>query len=143
MSVSIPQPFISSVSVSQPFRTKLEGLPSDYAFSVEKMAPIVTSIEAIPTIHLAVDALPKVQYGVDPLELRITRWPSTRTHLPMDYQVGLSVLGMELLSVRLCGEGMVITEPYEPHRCEACGERASDERYLESPQGTEPPGGKG
>jgi hypothetical protein len=28
---------------------------------------------------------------------------------------------MELLSLRLCGEAQIITEPYEPNPCEICG----------------------
>jgi hypothetical protein len=30
-------------------------------------------------------------------------------------------MGMELLSIRLCGEAQIITEPYKPNPCERCG----------------------
>jgi hypothetical protein len=31
---------------------------------------------------------------------------------------------VELLSLRLCGEAQVITEPYHPNPCETCGREA-------------------
>jgi hypothetical protein len=59
---------------------------------------------------------------VEPLDvsLRVKEIPSIRVHMPMNYQLGLSVLGMEVLSLSLCGESMVITEPYQPNECEIC-----------------------
>jgi hypothetical protein len=33
----------------------------------------------------------------------------------------LSVLGIEMLKLAVCGETMMITEPYVPHETEACG----------------------
>jgi len=45
--------------------------------------------------------------------------PSVRVHLPLDYRLGFSVLGAEILCLRLCGQGQVITEPYAPNPCEA------------------------
>jgi hypothetical protein len=53
--------------------------------------------------------------------IRIKEMPSMRVHMPMHYDFGVSLLGMELLTFSLCGEGMVITEPYEPNECEVCG----------------------
>ena len=44
-----------------------------------------------------------------------------RGHLPADFCVGLSVFGIELMNVRLCGEAQIITEPYHPNPCEVCG----------------------
>jgi len=87
------------------------------------------TVEGIPdTFHINIDKLPKIQLGVDPLTLNpvtlnlaITEIPSIRGHLPADFCVGLSVLGMELLSIRLCGEAQIITEPYKPNPCERCG----------------------
>jgi hypothetical protein len=58
---------------------------------------------------------------VDPVELRLTEFPSIRGHLPADFSVGVSVMGMELAAIRLCGEAQIITEPYEPNPCEHCG----------------------
>ena len=54
------------------------------------------------------------------INLRVKEIPSVRVHMPMNYQLGFSVLGMEILSLSLCGESMVITEPYRPNECEIC-----------------------
>lgn len=53
--------------------------------------------------------------------MRIKEFPNIRAHLPADFTVGLSLLGIELLAVRLCGEAQLITEPYVPNPCEDCG----------------------
>src|SRR5258708_7466661 len=80
-------------------------------------------------IHIYVEKLPKIQLGIDPVtltltpvdvNLRLKEFPSIRGHLPADFCVGLSFLGIELLSVRLCGEAQIITEPYVPNPCETC-----------------------
>lgn len=79
-------------------------------------------------------ALQKINIGIDPIQLaiapieikpidfsfRLKELPSMRVHLPLNYCVGLALFGYEILSVRLCGEGQVITEPYVPNPCE-CG----------------------
>ncbi|MBI2369581.1 MAG: hypothetical protein HYV08_04970 [Deltaproteobacteria bacterium] len=126
-------------SVPQPFKTRVEyvgdvgpvtvevdklpridvgpvtvaGIPSSYDISVQKL----------PAIHLEVDKLPRIALDIQPVEvsLRLKEIPSIRGHLPADFCVGLSVLGFELLSLRLCGEAQMITEPYRPNPCERCG----------------------
>jgi hypothetical protein len=92
-------------------------------------------VAGIPdTFHILVEKLPKIQLGVDPvtltlnpveLNLSVKEIPSIRGHLPADFSVGLSLLGMELLTVRLCGEAQIITEPYVPNPCEMCGSGAT------------------
>jgi len=95
------------------------GIPSTYDINIDKF----------PDIHIDVDKLPKILLGIDPLEIKpldlnlsIKQIPNIRGHLPADFCVGFSVLGMELFSVRLCGEAQVITEPYVPNPCERCGD---------------------
>ena len=124
MGVSIPQPFDSNVSGS---------IGASISGSLGAVGPV--TVAGIPdTFHINIDKLPKIQLGVDPLTLNpvtlnlaITEIPNIRGHLPADFCVGLSVLGMELLSIRLCGEAQIITEPYKPNPCERCG-TASDFR---------------
>jgi hypothetical protein len=97
--------------------------------SIGPVGPV--SIAGIPdTFHINIDHIPKIQIGVDPVTLHldpvefslsIKEIPSVRGHLPADFSVGLSLLGMELLCVRLCGEAQIITEPYRPDPCERCG----------------------
>ena len=95
----------------------------------------MSGIPSTYTINVA--SLPKIQLGVDPLtvnaslapldvSLSLEKIPDIRGHLPADFSVGVSLLGVELLSVRLCGEAQVITEPYRPNPCEHCGERAQE-----------------
>jgi hypothetical protein len=132
MGVDIPQPFHSVLDgpihsvldgpihavLDAPIHTVLDG-PID--INVDKIPDIHAFLEKLPAIHLNIDNIPKIQLGVDPVELRLTEFPSIRGHLPADFCVGLSVLGMELMSIRLCGEAQIITEPYHPNPCEVCG----------------------
>jgi hypothetical protein len=86
-------------------------------------------VAGIPdTFHINIDNLPKIQLGLDPvtlnpvtLNLAVTEIPNIRGHLPADFCVGISILGLELFSIRLCGEAQIITEPYQPNPCERCG----------------------
>jgi hypothetical protein len=124
-----------SVDIPQPFRTRIvnpitvDGIPDTFHIDIQNIPilrlnvenPIHFAIDNIPAIHLAIDNIPKIQLGVDPVELRLTEFPSIRGHLPADFNVGLSLLGLELLNVRLCGEAQIITEPFRPNPCETCG----------------------
>jgi hypothetical protein len=97
------------------------GIPSSFTISVQSLPKVSLGIDPI-TIN-------KVQLGIDPLtvnpvelHMSVDRIPDIRAHLPADFHVGLSLLGMELMCVRLCGEAQMITEPYVPNPCERCGE---------------------
>lgn len=122
-----------SVDIPQPFKTKLvspitiDGIPEvpdTFTINVDRLPTISLNVEKLPEIHLSVDRIPKIQLGVDPVEIRLTELPSIRGHLPADFTVGVSLLGIDLASVRLCGEAQIITEPYRPNPCEPCGQRA-------------------
>lgn len=97
----------------------LAGIPDHYTITVDKL----------PKIEIGVDPLQgtltinPVTLNVGPLEtsLAIKEIPSVRVHLPANYALALSWFGIEIAAVRLCGEGQVITEPYRPNPCEACG----------------------
>src|SRR5262245_12377925 len=99
---------VTIAGIPQPFATTVSGIPDTYHINIEKL----------PKIQLGVDPLTinPVTLHLDPIDLnmRITEFPSIRAHLPADFTVGLSLLGLELLAVRLCGEAQVITEPYHP-----------------------------
>jgi len=96
------------------------GIPDTYHINVDKLDKIVIGVDPV---HLAVDSLPKISLGVDPIDIsfRLKEIPSVRAHVPADFSVGLSILGLELLCMRLCGEAQVITEPFRPNPCERCG----------------------
>ncbi|MGR8931914.1 MAG: hypothetical protein ACU836_14875 [Gammaproteobacteria bacterium] len=85
-------------------------------------------IMQIPTITLApVSATLSggLDMGLD--NIRIKELPTidmnlgvkpTRVHMPMNTHICLSLFGINLLKVSLCGENMMIAEPYVPHRAE-------------------------
>jgi hypothetical protein len=83
----------------------------------------------VPTSYsVDITGIPKITIGLDPItvnpldvSVRLKEIPSVRTHVPANFTLGLSVLGYDIACVRLCGEAQVITEPYEPNRCEICG----------------------
>ena len=118
-----------SVDIPQPFKTKLvspitvDGIPDTFHINVDNLPTIALNVEHLPEIRLSIERMPKIQLGVDPVEIRLTELPSIRGHLPADFSVGLSVMGIDLLSLRLCGEAQIITEPYHPNPCEGCGPR--------------------
>ena len=105
MSVKIPSSFDFGIDLGVDL--DISGIPTSYT--------IATKVEPL-SMHL--DLAP---IEIRPLDfsLRVKEIPSVRVHLPLDYRVGLSVLGAELLCVRLCGQGQVITEPYVANPCEA------------------------
>lgn len=75
-------------------------------------------ITGLPKIELAdinvrVKEIPKI-------EIAITEIPDTRVHVPANYHLGLSVLGVCLMNLSLCGEAQIITEKYVPRRMELC-----------------------
>lgn len=128
----VPQPLETHIAGSLGSIGPVAGtFGANITGSLGAIGPV--SIAGIPdTFHINIDHLPKIQLGVDPITLHldpvefsmsIKEIPSVRGHLPADFSVGLSLLGMELLCVRLCGEAQIITEPYVPNPCERCGGR--------------------
>ncbi|MGH8428483.1 MAG: hypothetical protein ACRES7_10980 [Gammaproteobacteria bacterium] len=99
----------------------IDGIPDTYHIDVDNLPKIQLGVDAV---HINVDSLPKIQLGVDPMtvnmNIAVTEIPNTRVHFPADFSVGLSLFGMELLCVRLCGEAQMINEPYRPNPCEVC-----------------------
>jgi hypothetical protein len=125
MSVNIPQPFVLDGGID----TQLGG-----SVDTHISGSLDSHISGIPDhFTISIDQLPKIQLALDPVELkpldlslRLKEIPAVRVHLPADFRVGLSVLGMELLTLRLCGQAMAITEPYKPNPCEVCGAVTGD-----------------
>jgi hypothetical protein len=120
----IPNPMNVNSHVSGALGTSLSG-------SLGAIGPI--TVAGIPdTYHFNVDALPTIRLGeitthsrIDPVDvtahIAIEKIPDIRAHLPANFSVGLSLLGVELMCLRLCGEAQMITEPYRPNPCESCG----------------------
>ncbi|HEX5719272.1 MAG TPA: hypothetical protein VF179_24130 [Thermoanaerobaculia bacterium] len=121
MGVEIPNDFdVDLTGIPSTLHLNVDTLPSVH-FNVDTLPSIHFNVDALPVLHLAVDSLPKIQFAVDPVEIRLTEFPSVRGHLPADFCIGLSILGLEVMNIRLCGEAQVITEPYRPNPCEICG----------------------
>ena len=112
-------------------------IPSDFSFTIG----LGLDISGIPTNYgIGITSLPKINMGFDPINIRmdpieikpldlsfrIKEIPSVRMHLPMDYKVCLALFGAELASIRLCGQGQVITEPYFANPCECRGRRPAN-----------------
>ena len=76
------------------------SIPTDYSVSIKKFPPIDITVRPLD------------------VSLRMKEIPSIRAHFPLDYRVGFSLLGRELVCIHLCGQGQAITEPYVPYPCE-------------------------
>lgn len=112
MSVSIPSSFDFGVDLGVDL--DISGIPTSYSINAN-VAPMSLSLAPMSLNLGSIDIRP-----ID-FSLRVKEIPAIRAHLPLDYRVGLTVLGSELLCVRLCGQGQVITEPYVANPCEARG----------------------
>ena len=105
MSVKIPSSFDFGIDLG----ADISGIPTNYTINTN-VSPI--------TLNLGPIEIRPLEFKPVDISLRLKEIPSIRAHLPLDYRVGLSVLGAELLCVRLCGQGQVITEPYVANPCE-------------------------
>lgn len=105
MSVKIPSSFDFGIDLG--LDLDISGIPTSYTLAA-RLEPLSMSLDLAPVEIKPVD-----------FSLRVKEIPSVRVHLPLDYRLGLSVLGLDLLCLRLCGQGQVITEPYVPNPCEA------------------------
>ena len=111
---------------------------------VNDLPTVDVDVIDLPTVDVDVNSLPDLRitdigpvgpvtlagipdrYTVDiaslpDLNLRIKEIPSIRAHIPANFRLGFSILGVELAALNLCGEAQVITEPYVPNPCERCG----------------------
>jgi|SRR5690606_618142 len=108
MSLSIPSSFDFGIDLG--LDLDVSGIPTNYTINAN-VAPLSLNLAPIEIRPLELKPLD--------LSLRLKEIPAIRAHLPLDYRVGLSLLGAELFCVRLCGQGQVITEPYVANPCEA------------------------
>jgi hypothetical protein len=124
----------SEISGSMDSNVTLSGIPDAYSIKI----PEIDKVEfGVDPLHGTVKIEPvQIQLAPVTTNIAIKEIPSQRVHLPLNYSLGLSVFGVELAALRLCGEGMVINEPYEPGPCEACGhgrEALTDHRKTGQP----------
>jgi len=92
----------------------VSSLPDLKITEIGPMGPL--TLAGIPDSYtVAISSLPD-------LNLRLKEIPSIRAHIPANFRLGLSVFGVELAALNLCGEAQVITEPFVPNPCERCGQ---------------------
>ena len=87
---------------------------------VTELPELDIGITELPKLEVGITELPKINVALDPLEIKLTEFPSIRVHLPVNLRFGLCLLGREIAGLRVCGEAQVITEPYVPNPCEKC-----------------------
>jgi hypothetical protein len=88
-----------------------------------ELGDINMRLKELPTINMAVKELPRIELTADTrsaINLAITEIPDIRAHLPAHFDFGMSILGIELWNLSICGEAQVITEKYVPRRVELC-----------------------
>ena len=101
------------VTTLPPVDVDVASLPDLTITEIGAVGPV--TLAGIPDRYtVAVSELPD-------LNLRIKEIPNIRAHVPANFRLGISVLGVELAALHLCGEAQVITEPYTPNPCERCG----------------------
>jgi hypothetical protein len=127
MSVGIPNPLGLNVDLDVVGPVEVSGIPSTYHINLDH----------VPKIQIGLDALTINPITLNPVDVsvRLKEFPSIRTHIPADFRFGLSVLGFQLVCLRVCGEAQVITEPYVPNPCERCEPQQREPHdYVELPR---------
>jgi hypothetical protein len=92
---------------AKPVTTLVEGDPNKPITTLmlgDPNKPITLSIKDIPEIKLS------TEMGLKP----------TRIHNPLHFTFCVSLFGLEIVTLAICGEAMTIIEPYRPHKTEAC-----------------------
>jgi DNA-directed RNA polymerase subunit K/omega len=110
-------------SAATPVGVAVTELPDVNIGGTDK--PLKIAVTEIPEFKLNITNIPEFRLNVTnlpPLDLNISikqvEVPRVRTHVPADFKLGLSLFGLEVICVRLCGEGQMITEPFVPNPCE-------------------------
>lgn len=117
MSVSIPSSFDFGIDLGVDL--DISGIPTSYSMGVD-LKPMSLALSLAPIELKPID-----------FSLRLKEIPAIRAHLPLDYRVGLTLLGSEVMCIRLCGQGQVITEPYVANPCESRGSSLQRQPGLE------------
>ena len=105
----------------------VNSLPDMRITDIGPVGPV--TLAGIPSNYtVGVTSLPDVN-------LRIREIPSFRAHIPANFHLGFSVLGVELAALNLCGEAQIITEPYVPNPCERCGATARQPQPIDTSVG--------
>jgi len=123
VSVGIPQPFQTISSIYGSLDMDLDEI------RVKELPVIqmVNTVKGDKENPIVMNTDSKVDLGLD--NIQITKLPQinlqlsmkpTRVHFPVNYKLSFGSMGMELFSLNMCGESMVIVEDYIPHATEEC-----------------------
>lgn len=101
------------------------SIPNEYWIHVDNPVHIDADLD-----NIKITGLPKIELAdinvnvrvkeMARIDIAIKEIPDTRVHVPANYNLGLSVLGVCLVNLSLCGEAQIITEKYVPRRMEIC-----------------------
>lgn|GEM_PF-4510278 len=107
-------------------------IPDTYTFEIDvrQLPPINVGVTQIPKINIGLDqidlklepiTITPFELKIDPLDIklepldikvepldmsfRIKELPSMRVHFPVDYRFCVALLGTELMSLSICGQG--------------------------------------
>jgi hypothetical protein len=106
------------------------GIPTSFSLDLAlpptiqlALQPLTLEPITLEPVSATVDigSIPAITLNPVSLNVALTQIPNVRAHVPSNYSVGLSLFGIEVFAIRLCGETQVITEPYKPNPCEICG----------------------
>jgi len=109
-----------SLSFGNQLSVGVSGIPTSYTITVPKQTVGLDPITIYPLTANPID-----------VSFRTKEIPSIRTHVPANFSLGFSVLGYELVCLRLCGEAQIITEPFDPNPCEECGDDERAQRPID------------
>ncbi|MEP7382429.1 MAG: hypothetical protein ABI910_12115 [Gemmatimonadota bacterium] len=119
---------IPPVDVNSLPAVDVNSLPDMRITDIGPVGPV--TLAGIPSNYtVGISSLPDVN-------LRIREIPSFRAHIPANFHLGFSVLGVELAALNLCGEAQIITEPYVPNPCERCGGSARQTPTVDNTVGS-------
>lgn len=112
-----------------PFLDSNVPLDNIHIKEVSNIAPVTVKTPDVADMGLRITHLPDIRLAItepvvidstSTINLHIKEIPEVRMHIPANFSVGLAILGMELLTLSLCGEAQVITEKYVPRKPEIC-----------------------
>jgi hypothetical protein len=88
---------------------------------ITQLPDLSIAVTELPELRLTIEKIPKIVLESDStINMHIKEIPDIRAHLPANFKLGFSILGMEFFTIDLCGEAQMITEKYEPRGPEIC-----------------------
>jgi hypothetical protein len=115
VNVGIPQPFELDVDLSTTNSMNISGnMNTKITLDPITIKPVSIDMGLNDVnVDMGLDNM-KVDMGLDNVNVcmsfAIKEFPSMRMTMPMDYNFGIKMMGMEVLGFSICGKSMMITE---------------------------------